>query len=205
MPNIQKITIDQQLAEVGVRTTPAKMHITVPRMSMNITTENPQMEIDRQAPTFKINRKRINSESGLKSPSEISTAYRDAGRAGAQKGTKTAVEDGNFLGDPAKKPGDRVARLSKNKAMAAMMKRKQSNIGLMPKSRPEVEWERGYMRINWSKHSIVIDWDGEFMPQLTIDPKYSLEIFLRTEPYFRISVEDMIDPNMPGRLVDRAI
>ena len=205
MPNIQKITIDQQLAEVGVRSTPGKMHITVPRMEMKITTESPHMEIDKQNPSFRINRKKINSESGLKSPSEITMAYRDAGKAGAWKGAKTAVEDGNFLGDLAKKPGDRVVKLSRNKSMSAIMKKKQTNIGLMPKSRPEVEWDRGYMRINWSKHSIVIDWDGEYMPQLTIDPKYSLEIYLRTEPYFRITVEDMIDPNMPGRIVDRAI
>ena len=205
MPNIQKVVIDQQMAEVGVRSTPAKMHITVPRMEMKITTESPHMEIDKQSPKFKVNRKKINSESGLKSPSEITTAYRDAGRSGAMKGTKTAVEDGNFLGDLAKRPGDRVAKLSHNKAMAAVMKRKQTNVGLMPKSRPEVEWEKGYMRINWSKHSIVIDWDGEYMPQLTIDPKYSLEIFLRTEPYFRVTIEDLVDPNMPGRLVDRAV
>ena len=204
MPNIQKIIIDQQLAEVGVRSTPAKMHITVPRMEMKITTESPHMEIDSRAPTFKVNRKKINSESGLKSPAEITMAYRDAGKAGAQKGTKTAVEDGNFLGE-LRKPGDRVAKLSHNKAMNAIVKKKQTNIGLMPKTRPEVEWDRGYMWINWSKHSIVIDWDGEYMPQLTIDPKYSLEIFLRTEPYFRVTVEDILDPNMTGRYVDRAI
>lgn len=205
MSNIQKIVIDQQLAEVGVRSVAAKMHITLPRMQMKIATETPEMEIDRKAPTFKVNRKKINSESGLKSPAEITTAYRDAGRTAALRGARTAAEDGNFLGDPAKKPGDRVPKLAHNKSMAAVMKKKQTNIALMPKSSPEVEWDRGYMRINWSKHSIVIDWDGEYMPQLTVDPKYSLEIFLRTEPYFRISVQDMVDPNMPGRLVDRAI
>ena len=204
MPNIQKINIDQQLAELGVRTTPAKMHITTPRMEMSISTENPHMEIDRQAPKFKVNRKKINSESGLKSPSEITMAYRDAGKKGALKGTKTAVEDGNFLGE-LRNPGDRVAKLSHNKAMAAIAKRRQSNIGLMPKSKAEVEWERGYMRINWSKHSIVIDWDGEYMPQLTIDPKSSIEVYLRTEPYFRITVDNVVDPFMPGKIVDRAI
>ena len=205
MPNIQRIVIDQQLGEIGVRSTPAKMHITLPRMEMKITTESPHMEIDSKAPTFKVNRKKINSESGLKSPAEISTAYRDAGKAGALKGAKNAVEDGNFLGDVANNPGDRVAKLAHNKSLAAVLKKKQSNVALMPKSKPEIEWERGYMRINWSKHSVVIDWDGEYMPRLTVDPKYSLEIYLRTEPYFRVSVEDILDPNTPGRLVDRAI
>ena len=61
------------------------------------------------------------------------------------------------------------------------------------------------MSINWSKHSILIDWDGEYMPQLTIDPKYSIEVFMRTEPYFRISVEEIAMPGMTGRYVDQAI
>jgi hypothetical protein len=61
------------------------------------------------------------------------------------------------------------------------------------------------MRINWSKHSVVIDWDGEYMPQFMVDPKHSIEVYLRTEPYFRIMVEEAIDPNRPGRIVDQAI
>ena len=204
MPGIQRITIEQQLAEVGVRITPAEVHIERPHMQMKITTESPEMEIESQAPSFRINRRKINSESGLKSPLELARVYRDNGREGAYRGARTAKEDGNFLGD-LKKPGDRVAKLAHSKSMSAIMKKKQTNLGLMPKSIPEVEWERGYMRINWSKHSIVIDWDGEYMPKLTVDPKYSIEVFLRTEPYFRIMVEEVMDPNMPGRIVDRAI
>ena len=204
MPGIQRITIEQQLAEVGVHVTPAQVHIERPHMQMKITTESPHMEIDSQAPSFRINRKKINSESGLKAPVELARVFRDNGRAGALRGAKTAKEDGNFLGD-LRKPGDRVAKLARTKTMSEIMRKKQSNIGLMPKSIPEVEWERGYMRINWSKHSIVIDWDGEYMPKLTVDPKYSIEVFLRTEPYFRIMVEEVVDPNTPGRIVDRAI
>ena len=204
MAGIQRISIDQQLAELGVHVTPAKMHITMPRMQMKIRTENPQMEIERQAPQFKVDRRKSNSESGLKAPLELARTFRDAGKAGALRGARTAKEDGNFLGETRRK-GDRVAQLARKKTMNAMMKDRQANIGLMPSSSPEIMWDKGYMRINWSKHSIVIDWDGEYMPQVTIDPKYSIEVYLRTEPYFRISVEDVKGANMPGRYVDREI
>jgi len=204
MGSIRKLTIDQQLAEIGVNVTSAKMNINLPRMKMKITTENPQMDIERKSPTFKINRKKLNSESGLKPPMELAKEWRAKGLSGAQKGTKTAGDDGDFLGDTRIR-GNRIAKLSRNKAMAAATRRKQSNIGLMPKSSPEVEWDKGYMRINWSKHSIVVDWDGEYMPQLTIDPKHSVEIFMRTEPHFKVMVEDLIAPNSPGRYVDQAI
>jgi len=170
---------------------------------MKIKTVPPHMQIDSKAPSFKVNRKKINSESGLKSPDEVTTDFRDTGKADALKGAKTAKDDGNFLGE-LRIPGDRVAKLAHNKTMGAILKKRQANIGLMPKSTPEIEWDRGYMRINWSKHSIVIDWDGDYMPRLKIDPKYSVDVYLRTEPYFKIRVTNE-DPNMPGQYVDESI
>jgi len=205
MPGIYKINIDQQFAEIGVNSVAAKMNISQQHPKMTISTESPEMEIERQNPSFRINRKKINAESGLKGPQALTKDFRDNGRAGALRGSKTAVDDGNFLGDHAKKPGDRVGKLAHAKTMNAIAKRKQMNIGLMPKSQPEVVWDKGSLRINWSKHSVVIDWDGEYMPQVIIDPKSSIEVFLRTEPYFKVMVEEGVDPNMPGRIVDEAI
>ena len=204
MAGIQKLRIEQQLAEIGLNVTPAKMQIEIPRMKMKIKSEIPRMQIERKAPSFKVNRRKINNESGLKAPLEFSREYRDKGLSDVLKGAKTAGEDGDFLGD-ARIRGDRISKLARNKAMASAMKKKKLELELMPQSSPEVEWDKGYMRINWSKHSIVIDWDGEYMPQLTIDPKYSIEIFLRTEPYFKVTVEEMVNPNSPGRYVDQAI
>jgi len=204
MASIQKLLIDQQLAEIGLKVTPARMNLSLPRLQMKVTTESAHMEIERKAPTFKINRKKINNESGLKSPSEFTKSYRNAGIAGALKGAKDAGDEGDFVGD-ARKRGNRIAQLSRSKAMASATRKKQLDLSLMPKSSPEVVWDKGSMSINWSKHSIVIDWDGEFMPELTIDPKYSIEIFMRTEPYFKVTVEELLDPNSPGRYVDQAI
>ena len=204
MAGIQKITIDQQIAELGIRNTPAKMHISMPKMQMKIRTETPKMQIDRRAPTFKVNRRKLNSEMGLSSPLEFAKSFRDKGKSGALRGAKTAVNDGNFLGNMRIR-GDRVGKLARNKTMGAILRKQQANIGLMPQNRPEVIWDKGYMSINWSKHSIMIDWDGEYMPQLRIDPKHSVEIYLRTEPHFRIRVEDVLDPNRLGRFVDSAI
>ena len=204
MPGVLRITIDQQLAEIGIRSTPAKIHIESPQMQMRIKTEMPEMEIERRAPSFKVNRKKINSESGLKAPDELARVFRDSGRVSALRGSRRAVEDGNFLGDLLNR-GDRVSKLAHERAMQRALKRRQSNIGLMPKSIPEIEWDKGYMRINWSKNSVVIDWDGDYLPKVTINPKHSIEVFLRTEPYFRINVEQEDDPLMPGRIVDEAV
>ena len=204
MGGISNITIEQQLAEIGINETHAKMRIEQHRLKMRIKTEQPEMQIDRKSPTFRINRKRIRSESGLKSTPELSMEYRNKGRVGALRGTRTAVQDGNFLGE-LRSPGDRVGRLARNKTMRAILKKSDINIGLMPKSLPEVEWDKGYMHINWSKHSIVIDWDGEYLPKVTLDPTHSIEVYLRKEPYFRIRVNDAEPVGIQGRLVDKEI
>jgi len=204
MPSIPRITIEQQLAEIGVNITPAKMNLVRPRMQMTITTESPQMEIERQNPSFKINRKKVNSESGLKPPSEFAAAYKTKGKQDALRAAKTSGEEGDYLGD-LRKPGNKIAQLARSKSMASATKKKQIDLGLMPKSSPEVVWDKGGLSINWSKHSIVIDWDGEYMPQVTIDPKYSIEVFLRTEPFFQVIVDEMASPGMPGRYVDQAV
>ena len=204
MDGMQQLIIDKKLAEIGLRVTPAKMRISFPQMRMKITTENPHMKIERKAPSFRMNRKKINSESGLKTPIEITRMFRDAGKAGALKVAKTAGEDGDYIGD-ARIKGNKIARLSRNKAIASATRNKQLGLVLMPQNSPEVSWEKGYISINWSKHSIKIDWDGEYMPQLTVDPKYSIEVFLRTEPYFKVTVVDMEDPNSPGKYIDQEI
>ena len=204
MPGIKSITIDQQLAEIGVRRTPAQMHIEQQQMEMKITTESPHMDIERKDPSFKVIRKKPHSGSSMKTSQQISKDYRDKGRTDVHRHAKSAANGGHSAnGD--KKSGSNVGRLARNTTMATMIKKREQSAGPMSKGSPEVVWDRGYMRINWSKHSIVIDWDGEYMPKVTIDPKYSIEIYLRTEPYFRISVNEGKDMNLPGSLVNKAI
>jgi len=205
MAGIPRIVIKQQFAQLGVNVTHARLNISPQKMKMRIKTETPKMEIDRQAPRFRVNRRKVNSESGLSSPAELSKAFRDAGRAAALRGARNAKNDGNFLGDM-RRPGDRAGQLAAKKAMEEIYKNQyRLNIGLMPSSLPEVIWDEGYMHINWSKHSLVIDWDGDYMPQMTVDPKHSVEIYIRTEPYFRIMVENVLDPGRSGVYVDQAV
>ena len=204
MPSMPKITIEKQLAEIGVRTTRSQLYIEHNHMRMNITTEKPQLEIQRKDATFTASRKRANAESGLKTPQLMSQDYRDKGRSAALKAIRTTINDGNFLGNM-KIPGDRVGQLARNKKMAEIREKTHINIGLMPKSLPSVDWEKGQMSISWSNHSIAIDWEGEYMPTVTVAPRHSIEVYLRTKPYFRVLVTEGDATGGPGSLVDRAI
>ena len=201
--SIKRLNIDQQIAEIGVKSTPARMNISMQRLQMRVKTESAKMQIDRKAPSFKVNRKKINNESGLKAPLEQAKAFRNRGKQAALRGAGQNKNDGNFLANH-NVSGDRVPKLAKNKAMSRLSQ-PETNIGLMPQTSPEINWDKGYMRINWSKHSVIIDWEGEYLPQLEVDPRYSVEVFLRTEPYFRVMVEEVLDSSAPGKYVDQAV
>ena len=91
--------------------------------------------------------------------------------------------------------------LERNKAMSSAMRKRDFNIGLMPKEKAELNWEKGGVNINWSKQSIVIDWDGDFMPQISVDAKFPVDISLLRRHDINITVE----PLATGRYINQAI
>ena len=204
MARVLRISIDQQRAEIGISSTPAQMRITQPRRNMRLKNDIPQMDLKSEMPTFKVNRRKINSESGLKPPMELAKQFRDEGSADALKGARRAKEDGNFLGDVTN-PGERVGRLARMRTMSAIMDKQQINIGLMPQSTAEITWDKGQTNVEWSGHMLTIDWEGDFMPQVTVEPPHSVEVYLRTKPYFRIRVEEGAAPIVSGKRVDQAV
>jgi len=202
--SILRLNIDQQFAAIGVRSTPARMNIAQPRPQIRISNQNTQLQIDTQAPSFRVNRTKINNESGLKAPLELAKDFRNKGRQAALRGARQAKDDGNFIANP-HIPGDKsIPALARNKAMSRLGTR-EFNVGLMPASSPEVTWQKGDISINWSKHSIVVDCDGAHMPRVTLAPKHSVDVFLRTQPYFRVSIEQAVNTRTLGRFIDRSV
>jgi len=179
------------------------MNISHPKPQIRINNQPTQLQINTQTPSFRVNRQKINNESGLKGSGELAKDFRNKGRQAALRGARQAKDDGNFIANP-NIPGDKsIPLLSKNKMMSRLQTR-DINIGLMPASSPEITWQKGDISINWSKHSVVVDWDGDYMPSVTLQPRHSVDVYLRTQPYFRVSVEEAV-PGYRGRYIDRTI
>jgi len=173
-------------------------------MQMRIRTETPQMQIDRKAPTRKVNRKKSTGRSVVKAPPKTAGINLDKSRQAALGNIGNAKDDNKSAINP-NTPGGKSVQLQTKNIMKRALAKMDNNVGSMAAGSPEVKWDRGHMRINWSKHSVVIDWDGEYMPQMTVDPKYSVEVFLRTKPYFRVMVEEAVESGAPGRYIDHAV
>lgn len=199
MAGISSIIIDQQFAALGIEVTPAQMKITTQRQQMEISRERPEMSLEYRLPEFKLNWGKVRAESGLKPPSDMARTIADKGSAGARSGTSEAANDGDYLGN-VKAGGNRVAQLSRHKTIKTAQA--EINLSSMPQSLPEVEWSAGVVNINWTKGALNVDWTGDYMPEIVIDPPFSIEIFLREKPYIKIMVEDGAAPAGPGSIID---
>jgi hypothetical protein len=202
MAAISRIIIDQQYAQIGVKVTRAQMHISTPQPQMQVNSEMPEMTVETQAPKFKLNWKKVQAESGLKRPIPLTLDIRDKSRQKILENTAKASRDGDFLAK-VEQPGDRVVQIARRDSL--QQSTKELNLGLMPKSKPEVEWTRGAIRIDWSRPHFDIEWTREYLPEIVIDPPYSVEIYLRREPYFKITVESGEDPFKVSRYVRHSV
>jgi hypothetical protein len=199
------MVIEQQFAAIGVNVTPAHVEIEMPRLSMNITTENPKMTIDRKAPSFEMDLDPFDGEDALREPDAlIGDVFGDGVFKDERKAYSEIADNGVRRGSrSAARKGSRVAAISRRKLMQSA--RRDIKIKTAPPNRPKVKWDPGYIHIDWSNHRINIDWEGEYIPELTVDPPYSIEIYLRNKPYFRITVEEGASPYQAGQRVDEAV
>lgn len=187
---IPRIRIDQQFAQIGVRTAPATLNISIPRGQISIQNVRAQVNIDTQIPTFRVNSAKTNSEMGLKPPPELARDFRDKGRQAASSATAQAKNDGNHFANHRVPARDKVPSLSRNKTMARLGP-KEYNVGLMPKSQAELQWTNGYVNMDWTKHNVIIDYNGQNTAEISADTNYPVEVFLQRQPYFRVTVEDV--------------
>lgn len=167
---------------------------------MQVDRTDPEFEVESQRPEFKLNWKKVYAESGLKRPRDLSKAGLSSAVTKAAQGATESVHDGDFL-SKVTQPGNRVAQLARQKTIKTQQA--EINLSSMPRSQPEVEWTPGAVNINWTRGSLSIDWVGEYMPEVVIDPPFSIEIFLREKPYIKIMVEDGTAPMGAGTIIDQ--
>ena len=198
---IPRIRIDQQTAQIGVRGGPASMQMSQPNGQIRIQQSTPELSIDTQIPTFRGNRQRVNNESGLRDPLTLARNFRDKGKQAALRAAATYKNEGNFIATPGI-PGDKsIPMMVKNK-MRQFFQKQDYNVGLMPSSIPSLDWNRGHINVNFSKHSISIDRTGGAMsPQITANINFPVDVFLTRQPYVRVSVEHVTI----GRHIDRTV
>jgi len=203
--SIQQIRFTHQLAQIGSRSQHARLNISMPDSQINIRNQKPQLQVDTQIPRFQSPRQRISNESGLMSPLVLAKKFRDEGKQTALRAAGQYKNDGNFVANH-RIPGDKsFPALAKNK-MNQRLGTKEFNVGLMPSSPPSLDWDKGYININFSKPSISVDWSGKNTADISADINFPVQVFLSRRPSFNVTgVEPAVSNNTYGRYIDRMV
>jgi len=186
---IPRIVISQQFGALGINITPAKMHMSthIRRMS-ELSIKTPEFKATgTEPPAFHFDFTKVMSDIGNKSPSRMARDYISKNRQRNLEIINQASKEGDFIG-ATELGGDRAIQSIKQK-MAP--RAKEFDIGLLPsESPPEIDWDKPSLKLNWSGNGIKIEWDSNYMPTLTVNPKVSVEVYLRNKPKITISVEE---------------
>ena len=201
-----QIRIDQQFAQIGIRgNQPARMQISKPASRMSIQNTGTQLQIDTQMPTFRVPRERLRSELGLAGPVSFAKEFRNKGNAAALRAVATYAAEGDFIANK-NIPGDKSIPMMVTNKMKRYFQKPETNIGLMPSSPPSLEWTKGYINVNASRHNISVDWSGSNLADISVDQNYPVEVSLSRQPYFRVTgVESAVQNRTMGNFIDRSV
>jgi len=176
--SIQRLTFSYQNAQIGIRgVSSARLQINKPQSQLNIQNGKVQLEISSRMPRFQGNRRQVNNESGLMDHLTFAKQFRDKGNQQALRAARDYAADGNFIANP-KIPGDKsIPMLAANK-MRRVLGPRDKNIGLMPKSIPSLNWDKGDFQINATRQNVSVNWQGRNTVSVSVDANFPVEVNL---------------------------
>lgn len=156
---------------MNIRQTPPKAYI---------KQRPPELYIDRKLPRVKIDQTQCFAESGLKPALQIAkdfyddslqVAYEAIGRI-AEEGTRLAAID---------KGGNPIAEIAYEK----FQRNDQVTMVQMPKSKPDIRWDMGYLNISWKPNPAKIDWETYTMAEINAS-KHKVDIYIKQWPDIKV-------------------
>ena len=203
--SIMRINLSQQSAQLSIRSSPARMQISMPPGQMRIQNNTPQLQIETRMPTFRVPRERLRNEVGLAGPLTFARQFSGKGRQAALRAVATYAAEGDAIANP-NIPGDKSIPMMVANKMRSYFRKPETNIGLMPSSPPSLDWTKGYININASRHNVTVDWSGRNTAQVTADIDFPVEVNLTRRPSVNItSIEPAVQNKTIGRYVDRMV
>jgi hypothetical protein len=192
-----KLNIEQQRAEIDVEIQNAQLHVKVPRREMVIKHEPAQMKITRREGDVALDFRSTKSNLGLKSFAETTRRAAERAAATAQRSIKESVGVGEALGDPSK--GVSVGKIYRDKVLTAPQPKSERSP--VP---PQVDMDGkpGKMEVKWERGGITIDWEGENLVEVYVEPPHSVRVQLVQRPDVQITLMEEELPEVAGRVVD---
>ncbi len=154
-----------------------------------VTTTPAKMTLNKEDPKMRLNWEKVWNESGRQRPGNLAQTQAADGRQASVDATIKYSADGNYVGDVSEYTGTGISPFAELAKRDAVQQAPETNLGTMPDSLPEVEWDESGMNIEWEKGDVSIEWDEDYMPEFTVTP-HSVEIRLNGRPKVHISVSE---------------
>lgn len=202
---MKTLNIQTSRPTLNITTTNAQMNISNRIRRFSARRVPPEMKVERQAPSFKVDWRKVWSQSGRKSPEDLQIHMKQQSRQRVDNYIQTVAQNGDYvlqLKNYVGSKSDPLAEIS----WQNMISRNQveTNVASMPETMPDVVWDPGYVRIEWTTGEVQIDWDDNFMPEITVSP-HSVEIRLEGHKAIKISVNEDNVPKIEGKKVNKKV
>jgi hypothetical protein len=195
---LARLVVEQQFASLGINMTNAKMTVSTnvrrPEVSYDPADAAIQQNFQEQ-PAFELDFSRFSFDRGLLNVGNTTLLTQNqqqpqvngiqsqgftAVGANAQAVSSTAAVGANGLPlesavQPVVVPRYRSATPQPIEHDGAMQ--------------PDITWKKNSIDVNWQGHSVNIEWSDDFMPQVSVDPRATVEVFLRNQSKITITVE----------------
>ena len=203
--SIMRVNLEHQSAQLNIRSSHARMQISMPPGQMTFQDNKTQLQIETQMPTFRVPKERLRSELNLASPLSFAKQFRDKGRRGALQAVATYAAEGDYIANH-RIPGDKSIPMMVANKMRSYFRKPETNLGLMPSSPPSLDWTPGYININASRHNFAVNWSGRNTAQITADIDFPVQVSLVGRPSARVaSIEPAVENRTMGRYIDRMV
>lgn len=183
---LMRINITEQRAQLGLNITRSNLNIANPRAEIQLNQQPSQIQIDKEYPSFSIDGQRLRNETGLASTGVLAGNFAAQGRQAAMQGIARWANEGDLMASHQIAGSDPIPVIARNASMARLGPI-EINIGLMPQSIPELEWDTGYVNINFTNHDIRVNSDGTNTAQITLHPRHAVSAYLETPPHINIT------------------
>jgi hypothetical protein len=196
---VQRLQIEQQMAKIDIESTKPVLKIDMPKREMQIETKNAEMTLDMEQGGIEIDMTAFRNNMGVRSISDFSSENIADAKVGLEQRRREYSADGDMVASLPSN-GNSIAQVALKNLLATDMP--EMNSGKVPEKPVRVSGQPGKIDINWSKSDIVIKWGKYEPPEITVEPKASVNVELAQEPIIECEVVEMEIPPETGRMID---
>ncbi|MBQ9625200.1 MAG: hypothetical protein IJR47_03740 [Clostridia bacterium] len=183
-------------ASIEVHTTNAQMSISNHIRRFRIHSVPPQMHIKTTMAKFKVNWDQVWAECGRKNNTHFMNDNRQKAYDKTLQAIKRMAQEGDMMMDTTN--GVVIPLIAAENMRAALP---EVNLTTMPKSMPDLTWEKGGVEITWERGSMEIVWDEEFEPDISFT-RHNVEIKMRNFPVVKMREKGA---HSGGKKVDKKV